>query len=87
MKKIVNICIVLSLFFGVAIATSYVSEAGPMTNAQIGLTINQIVGTSGIDTDKFDYEAKNMQPIEPAVIFLFGIGIIGMITLHRLKFR
>jgi hypothetical protein len=27
------------------------------------------------------------RPIEPGVLFLFGMGIIGIIGIHRLKFK
>jgi hypothetical protein len=27
------------------------------------------------------------RPIEPGVLFLFGMGIIGIIGIHRLKFQ
>jgi hypothetical protein len=36
-------------------------------------------------------ELKNVKyqrrPVEPGVLFLFGMGIIGIIVIHRLKFK
>jgi hypothetical protein len=32
-------------------------------------------------------ETFQHRPIEPGVLFLFGLGIIGIISIHRLKFQ
>lgn len=42
---------------------------------------------SNIALSDFNKAVFQRRPIEPGELFLFGIGIIGIIGIHRLKFQ
>lgn len=46
--------------------------------------ISMPVGSTFTDLKDATYQQR---PIEPGVLFLFGLGIIGIIGIHRLKFK
>lgn len=88
MKKFIQICIVVFVCLMAATSAGFMkipqqadtSEAVESGSKQISIPVASTLA-----------EAKNVtfqrRPIEPGVLFLFGMGIIGIIGIHRVKFQ
>jgi hypothetical protein len=88
MKKIIQICIYTVVCL--AIAASAGSMMTPHTSdtqqtAQVQPVQTKLSGIS--DLDGMNLPVPDRRPVEPAVLFLFGVGIIGIVCVHRLKFQ
>lgn len=88
MKKFIQICVV------VLVCLSAATSAGFMKIPERPGSLNAVETDSKQDSIpvadmlvELKNEAFQRRPIEPGVLFLFGIGLIGIIGIHRLKFH
>ena len=88
MKKIIQICIYTVVCLAIAASAGSMmipNSSDTQQTAQIQPVQTQISGVA--DLADFDPSAPDRRPVEPAVLFLFGVGIIGIVGIHRLKFQ
>lgn len=89
MKKVIQICIaILVVCLAAATSTGFMNNSDPATSLQAPVAdTNQVSILSLIDTVSIKETESHGRPVEPSMLFLFGVGIIGIITIHRLKFQ
>jgi hypothetical protein len=88
MKKSIQICIYVVVCLAIAASAGSMMIPDPTDTLQTAeIKPAQSLLSSTIDLDGFDLSAPDRRPVEPGVLFLFGIGIIGIICVHRIKFQ
>ena len=88
MKKVIQICIGVFVCLMTAISAEPIKISQQVDSAMVDeMNFEQVSIPVSSGLADLKNTAVQRRPIEPGFLFLFGLGIIGMITVHRLKFH
>lgn len=94
MKKLTQICIVVFVCLMAATSAGFMNIPRQNDSVKAVESVQAVEMDSNlisipVATSLADVKNETFQhrPIEPGILFLFGIGVIGIIGIHRLKFK
>ena len=88
MKRVIQVCIILVVFMMATTSAAYMKNINQTESIQsIAMEKAQVFTYNLIDLSGHGDLDSHNRPVEPAILFLFGIGIIGIYSIHRLKFK